>query len=369
MAELVASTSARGTWLEADADAITNNTRLVQQLVGLNCQIIGVVKANGYGHGAAYAAHAMLRGGAAMLAVATVGEGCALRDAGIVKPILVLGPTWEDDIDAALEADLTLTIGDRDTLQVAASAAVQGENVRAHLSIDTGMHRLGLLPHEVIPMLHAEPAARAIQWQGLYTHFACADEPERSETVRQIASFEHMRAALAYAGYTFSVVHAANSAATLAFSRARYNAVRPGIALYGVAPSEDVPLPVGFTPALRFCTRVVRVADLPAYAPVSYGGTYVTPGSRRIATIAAGYADGLRRSPAWREVLVNGMRAAIVGRICMDYAMIDVTNIPCETGDEVVLLGIQGDAAITAEEVACWLGTSVYEVLTSVGKR
>lgn len=361
-------TSARRVWLETAVDAIANNTRRVQQYIGETCRIIGVVKANGYGHGATIAAGAMLDGGAHMLAVATVGEGRALRRAGIAVPILVMGPAWSDEIGAAIQLQLTLTVGDLATFQAVIAAVESGHTVQAHLKIDTGMHRLGLLPYEVVPLLQSEPAARAIMWDGLFTHFACADEPGRNETVHQITCFEDVCATLTHAGFVFPLVHAANSAAALAFPRVRYNAVRPGIALYGVAPSEDVQLPPGFAPALRFCTRVVRIVDLPAGSPVSYGGSYITPGPRRIATIAAGYADGLRRSPPWREVLVNGKRAPVVGRICMDYAMIDITGIECEAGAEVVLLGAQGDDTITVEEVAGWLGTSVYEVLTSVGK-
>lgn len=358
--------SARRTWLEVDTGAIENNTRLMQQLVGKHCAVFGVVKANAYGHGAVAAAQAMIRGGARMLAVATVGEGRVLRRAGINAEILVLGPAWKDEIGLAVRLDLTLTVGDQATFQ--AIGDVADGRVRAHLKIDTGMHRLGLLPNEAVPMLRAEPAAHLIDWQGICTHFACADEPERIDTARQIVCFEQVRAALANAGWTFPIAHAANSAGALAFSHARYDAVRPGIALYGVAPSADVPLPTGFVPAMRVCTRVVRVADLPAGAAVSYGGRYVAPSPRRIATIAAGYADGLRRAPAWRGVLLHGQFAPIVGRICMDYAMIDVTDVAGDVGDEVVLLGAQGTAAISAETVATWIDTTAYEVLASVGR-
>ncbi len=167
-------------------------------------------------------------------------------------------------------------------------------------------------------------------------------------------------------GWRFPILHAANSAAALWHAESRLDLVRAGIALYGVAPGEE-PLPAGFRPALAFRTRIVRLADLPSGSPISYGGDYVTVAERRIATLPVGYADGFRRGPPWREVLVRGLRVPVVGRICMDYAMVDVTDVPgAALGDEVTLLGAQGGAAISAAEVARWLGTSAYEVLATI---
>ena len=360
--------SLRNLWRRVDSGAISANTRLFQSIVGADCQVMGVVKANGYGHGAVQAAQAMLAGGAAQLGVATIGEGLQLRAAGVNAPILVLGAIPSADIAPALAYDLTLAIGDRVTLdQVAAAARSRGRVARCQLQIDTGMHRLGLLPHEALPLLDALATARDIEWAGIFTHFACADEPWRPETHAQMACFDMLVGALRAAGWRFPVVHAASSAGALAFPAARYDLVRPGIALYGVAPSADLPLPVGFQPALTWATPIVRIVTLPAGSAVSYGGRYITPGPRRIATLAAGYADGLRRAPAWRAVLIGGQRAPIVGRICMDAAMVDITDIPdVRVGDEAVLLGSQGDASISADEIAAWLGTSAYEVLTSI---
>lgn len=351
-----------------DAGAISANTRLFRSIVGANCQVMGVVKANAYGHGAVPAAQAMLDGGATQLGVATIGEGLQLRVAGVNVPVLVLGAILGDEIAQALAYDLALAIGDHATLeQVAATARSMGRVARCQLQIDTGMHRLGLLPHEVLPLLDA-PAARTIDWAGIFTHFACADEPWRPETHAQIACFDTLVGALRAAGWRFPVMHAARSAGALAFPTARYDLVRPGIALFGVAPSADLPLPAGFQPALTCSTPIVRIATLPAGSAVSYGGSYVTPGPRRIATLAAGYADGLRRAPAWRAVLIGGQRASIIGRICMDAAMADISAIPdVHVGDEAVLLGNQGAASIRADEAAAWLGISAYEVLTSLG--
>ncbi|MBC8164005.1 MAG: alanine racemase, partial [Roseiflexaceae bacterium] len=300
-------------------------------------------------------------------AVATIGEGRQLRKAGVAAPVLVLGPPADAELAEALALDLALTVGDLPTIEALAAASRQtGRPARAHLKIDTGMARLGLLPHAALPVLNT-PAARELSWQGIFTHLACADEPWRAETAVQLARFEAVLVHLQAYGFSFPLVHAANTAGALAFPQARYSAVRAGIALYGVAPSAHVSLPAGFKPALAFHSCVLRVADLPAGTPVSYGGTYITPGPRRIATIAVGYADGMRRSPPWRAVLIGGRRTPVVGRICMDYSMVDITEIEdVAVGDEVVLLGSQGDHTISAAVVAGWLDTSVYEVLTAI---
>ena len=357
----------RRAWVKVDTAVIAANTHRMCALVGANCQVLGVVKANAYGHGAARAAQAMLRGGAHGVVVATVGEAAQVRDVGIAAPVLVLGPPDEHEIASAVALDVTLAISDIACLHwVMAVARARLQPIRAHLAIDTGMQRLGFSPAAAGLALAAVRGSAEIEWTGIFTHFACADQPWRAETPSQMQQFEQTVAALANAGYHFPLVHAANSAATLAFPQARYNAVRPGIALYGIAPSEEIALPHGFAPALSFHTTVVQITDVPANSPVSYGGSYRTTGPRRIATIAAGYADGLRRSPAWREVLISGRRAPIVGRICMDYAMVDITGIAAAVGDEVVLLGTQGVETIAAEEVAAWLGTSAYEVMTGL---
>jgi alanine racemase len=357
----------RPAWLDVDVEAIAANTQRLRALVGPEVAVLGVVKADGYGHGAVPAARAMLCGGATSLGVATVGEGQRLRAAGVAAPILVLGYTPAEQVRAALRSDLALSIGALETARAAACAARElGRPAQLHLKIDSGMHRLGVLPHEIGAFLRAARELPGLDWQGIYTHFATADEPARPELSAQLDRFLTVVANARRGGWRFPIVHAANSAAALWRPEARLDMVRAGIALYGVAPG-DAPLPAGFRPALAFRTRIVRLVDLPPSSAVSYGGDYVTAGWRRIATIPAGYADGLRRSPPWRAALVNGRRAPIVGRICMDYAMLDVTEIPqASVGDQVALLGADGPETISAEEVAGWLGTSAYEVLAAL---
>ncbi|NOK61200.1 MAG: alanine racemase [Chloroflexi bacterium AL-W] len=361
-------TTDRLAWVEVDENAIEQNTQLLCQYIGSDVALFGVVKADAYGHGALIATQAMLAGGATGLAVATVGEGRRLREAEINAPILVLEYIPPEQVEEALRYDLTLTISAPETFYAAAYVGrVSGRPVKAHLKIETGMHRVGFLPGEVVAFLDRVQAVDGVIWEGIYTHFATADEPLRPETDQQISQFQAVLETLDTRGWRFPIIHSCNSAGTLCFPPYHYNAVRAGIALYGAAPSDEVSLPSGFRPALSFHARVVRVATVPDGSPISYGGRYITQGTTRIATIAAGYADGVRRSPPWREVLVHGQRAPIVGRICMDYAMVDVTHIP-ETvaGDVVILLGEQDGATITAEEVGQWLDTSAYEVLTTI---
>lgn len=356
----------RPTWLRVDLDAIAANVRLLRAAAGV--PLMAVLKGDAYGHGAVRVARAALGAGADALAVATLGEGRALRAQDIAAPILVLGytPPWQ--ADEAVRLGLTCTLFDDDGAQALSAAAVaQGRRAAVHVKVDTGMGRLGLPVAEVGPFLARLRELPGLELAGIYTHFASADAADLASAEAQLARFLGLLRALEAAGLRPPVAHAANSAATLRMPAARLDMVRPGIACYGLAPSPDAPLPPGFRPALSFHSEVAQVKAHPAGAPISYGGTFVTARPSRIATIPVGYADGLRRSPPWREVLVRGRRAPIVGRICMDYAMVDVTAIEgVRRGDAVVLIGSQGAERIEADEVAGWLGTLSYEVITGI---
>ncbi|MGQ9828301.1 MAG: alanine racemase [Roseiflexus sp.] len=355
----------RPTWVRIDLDAIRDNVRVLRSIAGV--PVMAVLKADAYGHGAVRAARAALAGGAVALAVATLGEARTLREAGIGAPVLVLGytPPWQ--VEQAARLGVTITIFDHDVVRACAAVAGTGMTVSVHVEVDTGMARTGVSIDELGSFLRLLIETPGVRVEGLYTHFADADAADPGAAEAQLRRFQCALDAVSSAGLRPPIVHAANSAALLRLPEARFDMVRPGIACYGLAPSPWVALPTALRPALSFHSEVAQVRDLPPGTPVSYGGTFVTQRRSRIATIPVGYADGMRRTPPWREVLVRGRRAPIVGRICMDYAMIDVTDhADVRRGDLVTLIGAQGDECITVDEVARWLGTIVYDVVATI---
>ncbi|MBV9787355.1 MAG: alanine racemase, partial [Chloroflexi bacterium] len=358
----------RPTWLEIDLDAIAGNTRRLQAIVGPNVRLMATLKADAYGHGAIRVARTVVQQGVFALAVATLGEAVMLREAAISAPILILGytPPWQ--VRDALRHQVRLTIFDAD---VAREISVAAQELQlpaiVHVKVDTGMARLGLQPDEIPGFLRLLRGLPGLTVEGLFTHFATADSADERFAREQLRRFNTLLAALTAEDLRPPLVHAANSAAILRFSEAHFDLVRPGLAIYGLAPSLETPLPAGFRPALGFKTEIAQVKTLPPGSPISYGGTFITARESRIATIPVGYADGFRRSPGWRSVLVHGRRVPVVGRVAMDYAMLDVTELPSvRAGDEVVLIGCQGGDCISAEEVAEWLGTINYEVIATI---
>lgn len=370
----------RPAWVEINTRALENNARLLKQLIGAQTELMVMVKANAYGHGAVEAARAALRGGATWLGVYAAGEGIELRDAGITAHILVVGPTMPDYLSAALARDLTLTVPALDYLQPIADAArALQTRARVHVKIDTGMTRLGLDPDTAAYEISRSARNDNIETEGILTHFAVADDPHargmphwgEQFTRQQLETFLRVADELERAGVAVKYRHAANSPGAMYYQHPRLNLVRAGILFYGLHPSSDVPRPAGFEPALAFKTRVALVRAVPAGRFVSYGATFETLRASRIAVLMVGYADGFRRQPNnYGEVLVRGKRAPIVGRVCMDQAMIDVTDIPgVQTGDEVVMIGKQGADEISAEEVGAKLGTNNYETVTTISAR
>ncbi len=359
----------RATEVRVDLQAITHNARRLAAIAGV--PLMAVIKADAYGHGAEMVARAALDGGAAALGVATLGEALRLRDAGIDAPILGLGYTDPANADVMAARAITCSIFDPEVgAELAARARALGKDIVAHVKVDTGMGRLGVAPGDTLPLLRALAAMPGLQVEGIYTHFATADSADETFTREQIAIFDAVLDEAEAAGLRPPIAHAANSAGTLRHPAARYDLVRCGIALYGLDPDPDTPKPLDFKPALSLVTRIAQVKDLPTGASVSYGRRWRAARPARIATLPVGYADGIRRMPAWREALVGGRRAAIVGRICMDYCMLDVTDIPeVQLGDEVVLFGRQGAETISLEEVASWLGTIPYEVACAITER
>ena len=363
----------RPTWVEVDLDAIAHNVRILAQRAA-PAQLMAVVKADGYGHGAVMVARTALAHGARRLAVAVVEEGVHLRQSAIACPILVMGwtPPWQYGL--ALRYDLELAISSEDEARaLAETARREGRKVRVHVKIDTGMGRLGLRWDQprLVETIARLMALGGLEVAGIFTHLATADDPEAALTEDQLSRFARVLQALEGRGLRPGLRHVANSAALLRLPGARYDLVRPGIALYGLEPFPGAVAAFGLQPALAWKTRVALVKEVPPGTPISYGATFVTRRRSRIATLPVGYADGLRRALSNRgQVLVGGRRAPIVGRVCMDQVMVDVTDAgPVAVGDEVVLIGRQGDERITADEMAAWMDTIGYEVVTGIGRR
>ncbi|HLF24805.1 MAG TPA: alanine racemase [Anaerolineae bacterium] len=359
----------RPTWAEIDLSATAYNVRRVEQIVGPRVGVMAVVKAEAYGHGALEVARTALKSGATCLGVAALNEAIALRQAGLTAPIVVLGwtPGWL--ARQALAHDIACAVFDLDTAGEFSRAAQElGHMARVHVKINTGMNRLGLLPDEAIGVVRQLAQLEGLSLEGIFTHFARADEADPTYTYRQIESFKQVLNDLETSGITFSIRHAANSPGILRFPESHFDLVRLGVAMHGLDPSDDAPLPSDFKPALTLKTLIAQVKTFPPGSPVSYGGTHITQGYARIAVLPIGYADGFRRKPNnWGEVLAHGRRAPIVGRVCMDQCMIDVTHIPDATqGDEVVLIGAQREDRIRAEAVAVKLGTNNYETVSMI---
>jgi alanine racemase len=365
----------RPTWVEIDLSAIGNNTRRIKELVGPGIRVLVSLKADAYGHGALKVARTVLHNGASMLGVATVSEAVPLREAGITAPILVFGyvPPWQ--MREAVRLGVTVTLyAPEAALALSRAALALGKTVKVHVKIDTGMARLGVRAEqstEVMRLIYkiVELAKDGLEFEGIYTHMAAADSSDQTHSQLQLRRFLHILQLLEQEGLRPPIVHAANSAATLSLPEARFDMVRPGIAIYGLDPSLDIRLPPGFQAALSFKTQVSQVKMLPVGECISYGCTYVTERPTKIAVLPVGYADGFRRAPAnWGNVLIAGQKAPLLGRVCMDQCVIDVTHITQEVrmGDEVVLIGRQGQATLTAEQVAERLGTINYEVVSEI---
>ena len=362
----------RPTWVEIDLSAIANNTRQVQSLVGPLVRILASLKADAYGHGALKVARTVLHNGASMLGVATVSEAMPLREAGIGAPILVFGyvPAWQ--MREAVRLGLTITLYSSESAQALSRAACTlGQAVKVHVKVDTGMGRLGIRAEqvtEVLELLHEIIDLPGLELEGIFTHFAMADTHDQTHARMQLARFQNVLQVVEKEHIRPSLVHAANSAAILSLPEAYFDMVRPGVALYGLDPSPEVRLPVGFRPALSFKTQVAQVKIIPEGECISYGCAYITEQATRVAILPVGYADGFRRAPTnWGNVLIHGQEAPLLGRVCMDQSIVDVTHIPqVRAGDEVVLIGRQGSASLTAEQVAQRLGTINYEVVSEI---
>jgi alanine racemase len=360
------------THAKIDLDALSHNVRALKAHVGEKVRLAAAVKANAYGHGAVPVAREALKAGASYLLAARVEEGIQLRRAGINAPILVMGNIAPANIGTAIEHGLTLTITNEKQVSAAAEAAdARGVEACVHIKADTGMNRNGADRDAVVPLAMMIARHPALRLEGLYTHFACADEPDKTPSRKQFDIFKTVCGRLADAGVHIPVLHAANSAAAIDLPETRMNMVRCGLAIYGLYGSPSVSRSVGLKPVMTLFSRVERVHDLRPGDGVSYGFDFTASAPTRAALVAIGYGDGYRRQLSGRaEVLVKGRRAKILGRICMDQCVVNVDEIAeAETGDRVTLMGEDGNERISALELAEIAGTNEYDIVTGLSAR
>ncbi len=364
----------RPAWAEIDSNALAHNVRSIIDLVH-PAELCAVVKADGYGHSAVVVAEEVLRAGATRLAVALVEEGLALREAGITAPILVLSEPSNRGMRAAIQAQITPTLySAQGVVSAREAAAANGQAVAVHLKIDTGMHRVGADPQDVLSLATAILDGDDLLLEGIWTHFSVADDPDDPYTAIQIALFDATVQALREFGITAPIHHLANSAGALAHPGSRRDWVRCGIALYGYLPESSlVPSSqVSLAPVLSLKAQVAFVRPLDAGERPSYGRITELKEAGDVAVVPIGYADGVPRNlgRCGGEVLIRGRRRKIIGNVTMDQIMVECgTTGEVVVGDEVVLLGYQGTDEITAQEWATKVGTIVYEILCAIGPR
>ncbi|HEY7220512.1 MAG TPA: alanine racemase [Candidatus Binatia bacterium] len=355
-----------------DHGALRWNVRQIRAKVGTEVKILCMVKANGYGHGAVVVSQTLAGSGADAFGVATLEEAVELRQAGIGGPILVLAGVFSEQFGQFIDHAVTPVVYDLTCLKDLDTEAQRRQaQLGFHLKIDTGMGRLGVLAAEAKDWIPEIKNLKVLKLDGVFSHFSHAESVEGEYTRKQLTIFNAVISQLRAEGLVPPLIHFANSAATITLPAAYFNMVRPGLMLYGVYPSAAMAGQIVLKPVLSWKTKILQLKRVPAGASISYGQTFVTKRESLIATLPVGYADGYPRLLSNRgEVLVGGQRAPIAGRVCMDLTMIDVTDIRnVQKGDEVVLLGRQGAAEISADEMAAWTNTISYEILTSIGAR
>jgi len=364
---------ARPAWAEIDLDAFEENFRKIKALVRPGTMITGVIKADAYGHGAVEIGKALLELGVDRFAVATLSEALQLRKVFKEVPILILGYTPTYAADDVIENNIIQTMYNVDEAGIFSERAEEsGKKLKVHIKIDSGMSRLGFQANEdSVDKIMKISKLPNIEIEGMFTHFAVADEVDKSYTYSQYGKYKFMVDSLKARGLEIPVKHVSNSAAIMDLPEMNMDMVRAGIILYGLYPSDEVIKErIALKQVMSLKAEISHVKELEAGRGVSYGLKYVTPGKRKIATIPIGYADGYTRMLSGKaEVLVNGEKVPVVGRICMDQCLIDVTGTDVKIGDEVILFGSDGTNTITIDEVASKLGTINYEITCMISKR
>jgi alanine racemase len=360
------------TYATINLAALAHNLSCIKRSLSPGCEIMAVVKANAYGHGAVETARALTHQGIKRFAVASLDEGIALRQAGLSASIVVLGALFEEQMFDLVAHQLTPVVSDGRILPALAKAAQSHPApYPIHLKVETGMGRLGFYPEEMLSLLESPLLQMPLRVEGMMTHLADADGKDSAVTERQLGVFHVVLEQIRQQGVTIPLVHTANSAAIVRFSDTHFSLVRPGIMLYGYHTLPASVSAPDLRPVLSLHSTIVQLRTIPQGGTVSYNGTFVAPRPTRIAVLPIGYADGYSRRLSHRgSVLIRGRRAPIVGLVCMDMIMVDVTDLaPVQVGEIATLIGQQGQESIWADEVANCIGTISYEVLCGIGSR
>ena len=359
----------RGVWAEISLGALKSNLRAIRTKIAGGAKFCAVVKANAYGHGAIPVAREAVRAGADYLAVAVLEEAVALRQAGFTTPILLLGPTAAEEAEDVVRYDVTQAVTTEKAAQILSAAALrQHKTAKVHLAVDTGMGRIGVAPEAAGDAAAFIAALPAVELEGLFSHFALADARDKSYAKEQFRRFQCAMAAVERRGITIPLRHIANSAAILEMPDTHLDMVRAGIILYGLWPSEEVRQSIDLSPLMTVKAKITCVKDFPKGETIGYGRIFTAPRDMRVATLPLGYADGYTRLYTGKAAVeIEGRRAPVVGRICMDQCMIDVTDMPgVAVGDTVTIFG---SPTLPADEAAAWLGTIHYEVVSMIAPR
>ncbi|MCX7625501.1 MAG: alanine racemase [Candidatus Sumerlaeaceae bacterium] len=359
-------------WVEVDLDAIRHNYRQLRSRVSPSAEMFAVVKADAYGHGAVPVAQVVLQEGAAALCVARVEEARELRRAGIKDRIIVFAPPLPAQAATLVELDCEGTICAQEHVEAISQACrLAAKQLKVHVKVDVGMGRLGVRPDDALEFTRYVRRHAMIEIVGVFGHLPCADTHQETLTRNQISMFHRVRETLSNGGLRNVTFHLANSAAILDYPEAHFDAVRPGISLYGQLPSFEVKARPDLHPAMNLKSRVIFVKQVPAGTGLSYGHTFITQRESRIATVPLGYADGYPRHASNRtRMAIGGQLVPQVGRVCMDFCLLDVTDLPnVSIGEEVLAFGKSGNVLLPVEKVAQDIGTIGYELTTRIGHR
>lgn len=360
------------TWVEVNLNAISHNINQIKSLVEKKgSKLLAVVKDNAYGHGAIEIANLASKIPVYMLGVATLDEAIELRQAGIESPILVLGTMLPDHAEDIIKNDIIQTVCDLNICKPLAETAKKlHKKAKVHVKVDTGMGRIGIYYEDAVNFIKTIRQFSELNIEGLFTHFAVSDT-EKDYTNLQIERFRSVISIIEKNGIHIPIKHAANSSAIINFPQSYFNMVRPGIAIYGIYPCQNPKIKLELKPALELKTRIIYLKEVPPGFSLSYGRTYVTQKTTKVATLAIGYGHGFNRKLSNKgEVIIRGKKAPIIGTICMDQSLCDVTHIQdVSVGDEVIVIGRQRDEEITADDLSHKIGTISYEILCNINER